>query len=187
MATNDPRAELDQDFSSEGVSPTEWRAARTSLEAAELYWLSTVRPDGRPHVTPLVAVWHNGALYFCTGPTERKAENLARNSKVILTTGCNTLNEGLDVVVEGDAVQVSDDDSLGRIAEQYLSKYGNDWKFEVRDGAFFHEGGTALVYEVAPSKAFGFAKGEYSQTRWRFSPRDATMSSRSNRGLKGTQ
>ena len=31
------------------------------------------------------------------------------------------------------------------------------------------EGGTALVFEVAPTTAFGFGKGEvFSQTRWRF-------------------
>jgi len=39
----------------------------------------------------------------------------------------------------------------------------------VRDGAFEHEGGTALVCRVAPSTAFGFGKGDtFSQTRFRF-------------------
>jgi hypothetical protein len=37
------------------------------------------------------------------------------------------------------------------------------------DGAFLNNvGGEALVYEVAPVQAFGFGKGAYSQTRWRF-------------------
>ena len=49
-----------------------------------MYWLSTVRPDGRPHVTPLLGIWLDGALYFCTGPDERKAKNLARNPRCIL-------------------------------------------------------------------------------------------------------
>lgn len=30
------------------------------------------------------------------------------------------------------------------------------------------QGGGALVFEVAPVSAFGFGKGTYSQTRWRF-------------------
>jgi hypothetical protein len=38
----------------------------------------TVRPDGRPQVTPVVAVWLDGAVHFTTGPTERKAHNLAQ-------------------------------------------------------------------------------------------------------------
>lgn len=169
MTTTVPIAELDKDFSSRDASVTAWSEARDRLDEAEVYWLSTVRPDGRPHVTPLLSVWLDDALYFCTGPGERKAKNLTHNPHCILTTGSNRLNEGLDLVVEGDAVQVDDDDRLRRVADRYRSKYGSDWAFDVRDGRFAHEqGGKALVYEVAPSKAFGFAKGEYGQTRWRF-------------------
>ena len=167
----EPTAELDARFSSEGATPTDWAEARGHLEDAEVFWISTVRPDGRPHVTPLISVWLDDVLYFCTGPTERKARNLASNHHCILTTGSNALGEGLDVVVEGDAVQVTDDATLRRVAGLYESKYGRDWRFEVRDGVFVHEHGegVALVYEVAPRKAFGFRKGaEFSQTRWRF-------------------
>jgi hypothetical protein len=40
---------------------------------------ATVTPwaEGRPHVTPMVSVWLDGALYFSTGHAERKAQNLA--------------------------------------------------------------------------------------------------------------
>ena len=65
----------------------------------------------------------------------------------------------------------ADDATLLRVAAAYEAKYGSDWHFEVRDGAFHHEGGEALVFGLAPSTAFGFAKGPYSQTRWRFGPR----------------
>jgi nitroimidazol reductase NimA-like FMN-containing flavoprotein (pyridoxamine 5'-phosphate oxidase superfamily) len=51
--------------------------ARKRLEDADLAWLTTVRPDDRPHVTPLVFVWFDDAAYFTTGPSERKAKNLA--------------------------------------------------------------------------------------------------------------
>jgi len=170
MDGNDPVTELDSQFSSDGANPTAWADARRRLEDAELYWVSTVRPDRRPHVTPLIAVWLDRALYFCTGASERKAKNLAQNPHCVLMTGSNTLNEGVDVVVEGAASRVSDDAELRRIAEAYERKYGRDWVFTVRDGAFFQEGvdDGALVYEVAPATAFGFAKGEYGQTRWRF-------------------
>jgi general stress protein 26 len=165
----EPAPELDTRFSSEGATPTQWSEARARLEEADVFWISTVRPDGRPHVTPLISVWLDRALYFCTGPTERKARNLAHNPHCLLTTGTNALGEGLDLVVEGDAEQVTDDAKLSRIADAYETKYGSDWRFGVRDGVFVHEGGVALVYEVAPRKAFGFRKGdEFSQTRWRF-------------------
>lgn len=168
MASREPVAELDARFSTDGAAPTASTEAREPLKNAKVYWLSTVRPDGRPHVTTLISVWLDDALYFCTGPTERKAKNLVRNSHCILTTECN-VEDGLDLVVEGDAVKVSDDGKLQQIADAYESKYGSEWHFDVRDGTFISDGGEALVYEGAPSKVFGFRKGgEYSQTRWRF-------------------
>ena len=172
MARTQPVAELDAGFSSDGAVPTEWAEARRRAGEAQVYWLSTVRPDGRPHVTPLIAVWLGDAMYFCTGPEERKARNIAANPHCVLTTGCNQLGEGLDIVVEGEAIRVTDDATLRRVAANYESKYGEDWHFDVNDGGF--EGGAtgagnrALVFRVAPVTAFGFGKGEYSQTRWRF-------------------
>lgn len=139
------------------------------LEGARLYWISTVRPDGRPHVTPLIAVWLDGALHFCTGEEERKARNLAENPHCVLTTGSNTMDDGVDVVLEGEAVNVTDEARLRVLADAWVAKYGEEWRFGVRDGAFHHEHGRALVFEVAPRAVFGFGKGEtFSQTRWRF-------------------
>ncbi len=39
---------------------------------------STVRPDGRPHVTPLLAVWADDALHFCTGPGRAQGQEPRR-------------------------------------------------------------------------------------------------------------
>lgn len=86
----------------------------------------------------------------------------------MLTTGRNALRDGLDIVVEGIAVRVSDDAILQPVADRYEAKYGSDWHFDVRDGVFVGLGGPALVFSVAPATAFGFRRGEYSQTRYRF-------------------
>src|SRR5580658_1079010 len=99
MARHEPATELSP-FSSPNAVPTDWTRAQVELADSEVYWLSTVRPDGRPHVTPLLGVWLDDALYFCTGPDERKAKNLAQNPRCVLTTGRNDL-DGLDLVVEG--------------------------------------------------------------------------------------
>jgi nitroimidazol reductase NimA-like FMN-containing flavoprotein (pyridoxamine 5'-phosphate oxidase superfamily) len=133
-----------------------------------VYWLSTVRPEGRPHVTPLLAVWLDGALYFCTGDAERKAKNLAENPRVAITTGHNALSEGLDLVVEGEAVVVSDGAKVRRVAEAYVAKYGEGWRIAGLEGV--------STFEVTPTTAFGFGRedaknprpvGEFNQTRWR--------------------
>jgi hypothetical protein len=84
-----PATELDPRYG-EITEAFPWPEALELLVRAELCWLSTVRPDGRPHVTPLPAVWHGGAPHFCTGPEERKARNLADNPHCVLTTGQNT-------------------------------------------------------------------------------------------------
>lgn len=169
MRNAEPVTELHSQFSSEGARPTPWAEGRERLQEAEVYWLSTVRPSGRPHVTPMVGVWLDGSLYFSTGPAERKAKNLASNAHCVITTGCNALSEGLDLVLEGDAVKVSDEARLQAVADRYASKYDPPFHFTVRDGAFYGEGGAALVYEVTPTRAFGFGRGEsFSQTRWRF-------------------
>ncbi|MFD3530826.1 pyridoxamine 5'-phosphate oxidase family protein [Streptomyces sp. NPDC058664] len=165
----DPRTSLDPRFSDPKAVPASWPDAAARLSAAEVFWLTTVRPDGRPHVTPLIAVWSDGALHFCTGPDERKARNLEGNPSVVLTTGTPALGEGFDLVVEGEAARVTDEDRLTALAEAYVEKYGPDWRFGVRDGAFMGDGGTALVFAVAPRTVFGFAKGDpFGQTRWRF-------------------
>jgi nitroimidazol reductase NimA-like FMN-containing flavoprotein (pyridoxamine 5'-phosphate oxidase superfamily) len=169
VSGREPLTELDSRFSSDGVQPTAWADASNELETAAVYWLSTVRADGRPHVTPLIAVWQDEALYFCTGPDEQKAKNLEHNPHCIATTGRNRIDEGLDVVVEGDAVRVRDDARLTSVADAYEAKYGREWHFDVRDGNFHHEAGDAWVFEIAPAKVLGFGKGEpFSQTRYRF-------------------
>lgn len=162
----EPTTALDSRFSDPDTSATSWDDAVKALEAAELSWITTVRADGRPHVTPLVTVWLDDALHFCVGPDEQKAVNLRTNSHVTLTTGCNTWDRGLDVVVEGDAVQVTDDATLQRLADAWRARWDGRWQFQARDGAFHHdEGGAALVFRVAPAKVLAFGKGTFTHTR----------------------
>jgi PPOX class probable F420-dependent enzyme len=164
----EPVTEQDLRFGQQDVPPTPWADALAVIQAAELFWISTVRADGRPHVTPLPAVWDGGALHFSTGAQEQKGVNLGRNPNVVLTTGTNRWMEGLDVVVEGPATHLTDDARLQPLADRWREKYRGDWDFEVRDGAFHHDGGRAEVFEVRPTKVLAFAKGRFAQTRYRF-------------------
>ena len=163
---NDPVTQLDKRFSDSGVQATTWAAAREVLEEAQISWISTVRADGRPHVTPLVAVWLDGALHFSTGPTEQKAVNLATNPNVVLTTGCNTWDRGLDVMVEGEARRVTDRATLERLAAAWRTRWDGSWQFEATEDGFHHEaGGLALVFAVEPTKVLAFGRRAFTHTR----------------------
>lgn len=168
-----PLTEIDSRYSDPDSVATDWSTTQQRLESAELCWICTVRADGRPHVTPLVTVWLGRTLYFCTGEDEQKAINLRGNQHVILMTGCNSWDEGLDVVVEGDAVRVTDHALLQRLADAWNSKWDGRWQYRVGDGCFQREGrskgeGGPHVYGVTPSKVLAFAKGSFSHTRHKF-------------------
>ena len=165
---NEPATRLDPRFSDPGAVATEWDETRRALEAAELFWICTVRAGGRPHVTPLVAIWLDGAVHFTTGAAEQKAVNVRGNPRVVLVTGCNRWDRGSDVVVEGVAAPVTDDAVLRRLAAAWATKWDGRWQYQVRDGAFHNEdGGAALVYSVVPTKVLTFSKGTFGQTRHR--------------------
>jgi nitroimidazol reductase NimA-like FMN-containing flavoprotein (pyridoxamine 5'-phosphate oxidase superfamily) len=168
MTATEVAGQLDARFSGPDAVATPWTDVRSLLEKTELFWISTVRADGRPHVTPLPAVWRDQAIYFCTGAGEQKGVNLRRNPHCAVTTGNNEWKSGLDVVIEGVAMRVFDDPRLRMLADAWDSKYEGDWHYEVHDGAFHHHGGEAHVFEVVPAKILAFAKGDFAQTRFTF-------------------
>jgi general stress protein 26 len=155
-----PVTQLDERFSGPGTDPTTWASAREVLEGAQISWISTVRADGRPHVTPLVAVWLDGRIHFSTGATEQKGVNLGTNPSVVLTTGCNAWDSGLDVMVEGEAHRVTDRATLERLAAAWRTKWDGSWQFEVTDEGFANTGADAgaLVYAVEPKRVLAFGR-----------------------------
>jgi general stress protein 26 len=163
-----PTTSIDERYSDDGTDAVSWDDTRRVIEDAPLFWITTVRSDGRPHVTPLVAVWLEDALFFSTGAKEQKRINLEHNPRVALVTGCNEWERGIDVVVEGDAVQVTDDDLLSRLGDVWKTKWDGFWRFEARDGAFHHDGITALAFSVKPTRVLAFSKRPFTHTVHRF-------------------
>jgi general stress protein 26 len=161
---------LDARFS-QATEPLSWPTVEAALTNAELYWLTTVRKDGHPHTTPLIGAWADGFV-FCTGPEEQKAQNLAHSTAVTVTTGVNTWKDGLDVVVEGNAEQVTGRDALTPLADAIREKYRGEWDFTPDEAGFSHtdDAGAshvAKVYRVPPDKVLAFAKSPHGQTTFR--------------------
>jgi hypothetical protein len=160
---------LDTRYSDPKAVAVSWADTLQAIEAAELFWISTVRADGRPHVTPLVAVWLDDALHFSTGEGEQKLLNLQSHAGVVLTTGCQQWDRGLDVVLEGPAVRVTDPDTLGRLAAAWTAKWDGRWTWDVGTDGFRNGEDTVPVFAVRPARVFAHAKGDpFGATTHRF-------------------
>ena len=150
---------------------TPWATIRDRLAEGGPTWLATVRPDGRPHVVPVGALWVDGAYYVTTGQGTVKGNNLDHNPHCVITLS----NRGFDIVSEGEAVRVKDVSKLERVARAFADQ---GWPAYVHDGVLDAPYSAATtgpapydVYEVAPSVVFAFGTGEDDinrSTRYRF-------------------
>lgn len=102
-------------------------------------WLTTINNDGSPHVTGIGALWVDGTFFFETGEHSRKGRNLARDPRCALSLSVTEF----DLVVDGDAHQVTDQQTVSEMAERWAAE---GWPCRV------DESGTALTAEFsAPS------------------------------------
>lgn len=155
-----------------GEKPIPWSRALEQLDAGfdATCWLATTRPDGRPHTAGIGALWFEGKFYIVTGADTRKGRNLAKNANCVVSVAL----KGLDLVVEGRAVKVTDDATLQRLAKVFADQ---GWPATVKDGAFTAPYSAPSagpppwdLYMIKPKTAFGVATAEpFGATRWRFS------------------
>jgi nitroimidazol reductase NimA-like FMN-containing flavoprotein (pyridoxamine 5'-phosphate oxidase superfamily) len=174
-ANREPLTTMDSRFSDPKGAATAWSATLKQLEEGQLFWVATVRPDGRPHITPAVAVWHDDALYFGTGEHEQKARNLRDNTHISLMTGRADWRQGLDIVAEGVAERVTNNERLEQVAKAFEPKWDGRWRYHVRDGKFFQFDETeelpipVLVFAVRPTRVYAYQEGDpFSHTRHLF-------------------
>ena len=139
---------------------TAWEMARTRLanpEQPRTCWLATTRPDGRPHLMPVIGFWIDGAMHVVAGEGTQKARNIAADGRCIIATGSTTL-PSLDIVVEGHADPITDAAAVRQVAE-FLGE--NNWRLEARgDKVYGPHGPTAgpppyTIYRIVPSRVFG--------------------------------
>ena len=155
-----------------GAEPISWSRAREQLQddsTRKTYWLATVRPDGRPHVAGVGALWLDEKIYFTSGEGTRKSRDLVENPNCAVSVAL----PDLDLVIEGTATKVTDGATLQRIAERYAAQ---GWPASVDGGAITAAYSAPSagpppwhLYVVTPVTAFGVATAEpYGAMRWRF-------------------
>ena len=140
-----------------GLLPWSWAVER--LGASRDFWLSTVRPDGRPHVMPVWACWYDGSLWFSSSVGSRKARNLAAGWAAV-ATGSTTE----PVVVEGVVTVASDPAEIEAFALATNAKY------EVAYPVAFYDPAVNATFRLRPTVAFGLVTADFpgSPTRWTF-------------------
>lgn len=155
-----------------GLDPIPWSRALEALESTEptqTSFIATTRPDGRPHLAGVGALWDGGKVYIVSGAGTRKSRNLARNANCAISMAL----KGIDLVFEGWAERVTDDETLQRIAKRYGDQ---GWPAVVKDGAFTYDYSAPSagpppwdLYAVTPTTIFGVLSDEPGgATRWRF-------------------
>ena len=125
-------------------------------------WLTTLRPDGSPHVMPLGTIQLNGTWYFSSGPGTRKSRNLARDARCVLSVA----TQPFDLIIEGTAKRVTDQAELETVASTYAAQ---GWPARVDgDGLTADYSAPSAgpppwhVYRIVPSTVFAFATAEPS-------------------------
>src|SRR5262245_24964120 len=131
-------------------------------------FLATTRPDGRPHLAGVGAMWDEDAVYVVSGPGTRKSRNLEANPVCAVSIS----PEGMDLVIEGRAERVTDQATLERLAKRYADA---GWPARVEDGAFTYDYSAPsagpppwYLYAIRPTTVFGvLAEAPGGATRWR--------------------
>src|SRR3954451_13790190 len=151
----------------DGLPPVNWAAIAGKLEMdsapdpaahnAKSKWLTTVNEDGSHHVTAVGAIWLDGAFWFQTSPGTRKGRNVARDPRCSVALSVRDA----DVVVEGEAMRVTDAEAVARAAKAWAD---GGWPAEP------DESGTGITAPFnAPSQ------GPPPWNVYRIQPRSATV------------
>jgi uncharacterized pyridoxamine 5'-phosphate oxidase family protein len=144
--------------SKKGLLP--WKWAEDRLDKSRQYWIATTRPDGRPHVMVVWALWIDGVLYFSTGSKSRKAQNLKTNPN------CTMCTEKADeaVILEGVVDTERNVETIRRFLRLYEKKYKWDMSSMADDLLKLKE----PVFYLKPKVGFGMWEKKFatSATRW---------------------
>ncbi|OMC44754.1 pyridoxamine 5'-phosphate oxidase family protein [Mycobacterium sp. IS-1264] len=143
------------------------QAPETGGPQRHTVWLTTINPDGSPHVMPLGVLPWEGSWYFTSGLATRKSRNLARDPRCVLSVA----TDPFDLVVEGRARRVTDAGELASVADVFAR---DGWPCRVEGDALTAEfsapsAGPAPwhLYRVTPETVFALGTSEpYGATKF---------------------
>lgn len=143
-----------------------WVRVRSWLEDAIVYWVSTTRPDGRPHAAPIWGVWLDEAFWFEGGLGTRRARNLAVNPAAVAAVH---LDADTSVIVEGVVEDRTDPDPVltARLVDAYGKYLATRWRYEA-DPANWRTGSGGGLWRLEPSVVLAWSRFPDDATRFVF-------------------
>jgi hypothetical protein len=170
-----------------GSETMPWDVVRERLanpEQPRTYWLATTRPDGSPHLMPVIGFWIDDAMHVLAGEGTQKGRNLAADDRCVIATSSTTL-PSIDLIIEGRAAPITDEATVRHVVKVLG---GNNWPLEPKGHEVYGpHGPTAgpppyVIYRIVPTRVFGlpgmlgmfeFEPAELPKpTRWDFETSD---------------
>jgi hypothetical protein len=115
------RPKFPKGYADNPVSYVDWNWVAAQLTESKHYWLSSVRPNGTPHIVPRWAVYMDGKIYYDGSPETRHVRNIEANPNI-----CVNLESGTEVImlegVSGAAGKPSAELAT-RLSAEYKRKY----------------------------------------------------------------
>ncbi len=131
------------------------------LQGYRSIWLSTTRPDGRPHGVPVWYWWGGRCIYFVTGQSTQKAKNLAHQNWAVFQAG----NADDVIILQGPAKIITDTAELERINNNYSAKYVDP--FSGAQATLLGESDIVYRVQIQHIMAWEYASVQ-TRTDWRF-------------------
>lgn len=144
----------------QGTGLLPWSWAERRLTDSHDYWVSSVRPDGRPHAMPVWGVWLDDALWFSSSRQSRKYRNLAARPDCVLTTE----NPRRPVVLDGRAAVRTEPAAIRAFLDALNAKYETSYPPD------FLNPEVNATFRVQPVTVFALTDADFtgSPTRWTF-------------------
>ncbi|MCA9834702.1 MAG: pyridoxamine 5'-phosphate oxidase family protein [Thermomicrobiales bacterium] len=161
---------IDSRYSGPLSVPTPWDDLLPLLTATEIYTLTTILPDGMPHTVPLTGAFDDLGFLFGTGPNEQKVVNITNDPRGSVQIGSALFAEGVDIVLRGRIERVTDRITLAWLAETFVTKYGEGWRFGVGSDSLLNADDLPCwVFRLVPEVGHAFVHGERgAQTPYEF-------------------
>lgn len=136
----------------------DWESVRSRIERADVYWVASTRPDGRPHVVPRDGIWMDDGLWYGGSPETVHNRNIKLNGEVVFHIGSG--QEA--IIVEGVvSEEVPAPAASQRLAELSFEKYPQYGRV---DPAAYKDG----VLVLRPRRVFAWTNLPHDATRFIF-------------------